>query len=145
MAVAVFDYAAWVARYPEFGAVSEQRAALFFAEAGLYLDNTDASPVQDVAMRLVLLNMVTAHIAALSGALNADGKPSGLVGRVSSASEGSVSVTTELGHVPGSAAWYQQTSYGLGFWQATKRFRSAVYVPAQPYNFEPWSGATWRR
>lgn len=145
MAVAVFDYAAWVARYPEFGAVSEQRAALFFAEAGLYLDNTDASPVQDVAMRLVLLNMVTAHIAALSGALNADGKPSGLVGRVSSASEGSVSVSTELGLVPGSAVWFQQTSYGLSFWQATKGYRSAVYVAPQPYNFEPWAGSTWRR
>lgn len=145
MAVAVFDYAAWVARYPEFGAVSEQRAALFFAEAGLYLDNTDASPVQDVAMRLVLLNMATAHIAALSGALNADGKPSGLVGRVSSASEGSVSVSTELGLVPGSAVWFQQTSYGLSFWQATKGYRSAVYVAPQPYNFEPWAGATWRR
>lgn len=145
MAVAVFDYAAWVARYPEFGAVSEQRAALFFAEAGLYLDNTDASPVQDVAMRLVLLNMATAHIAALSGALNADGKPSGLVGRVSSASEGSVSVSTELGLVPGSAVWFQQTSYGLAFWQATKGYRGAVYVAPQPYNFEPWAGSTWRR
>lgn len=145
MTVAVFDYAAWVARYPEFGAVSEQRAALFFAEAGLYLDNTDASPVQDVAVRLVLLNMVTAHIAALSGALNADGKPSGLVGRVSSASEGSVSVSTELGLVPGSAVWFQQTSYGLSFWQATKGYRSAVYVAPQPYNFEPWAGSTWRR
>jgi|APMI01.1.fsa_nt_gi hypothetical protein len=145
MTVAVFDYAAWVARYPEFGAVSEQRAALFFAEAGLYLDNTDASPVQDANRRLLYLNMLTAHIAALSGALEASGKPNGLVGRVSSASEGSVSVSTELGLVPGSAVWFQQTSYGLSFWQATKGYRSAVYVAPQPYNFEPWAGSTWRR
>lgn len=145
MAIAVFDYAAWVLRYPEFGAVSEQRAALFFAEAGLYLDNTDASPVQDANRRLLYLNMLTAHIAALSGALEASGKPNGLVGRVSSASEGSVSVSVDSGLVPGTAAWFQQTNYGLAFWQATKTYRSAMYVPAQPYNFEPWSGATWRR
>lgn len=143
MAIAVFDYTAWVTRYPEFGAVSAERAALFFAEAGLYLNNTDCSPVSDVSTRLMLLNMVTAHIAALSGALSADGKP-GLVGRVSSATEGSVSVSTDLGGIPGSAAWFAQTAYGLNFWQATKYLRSASYVAAPAYNFEP-RAYPWRR
>lgn len=145
MAIAAFDYAAWVLRYPEFGAVSAERAALFFAEAGLYLDNTDASLVTDVAYRGVLLNMLTAHIAALSGALEADGKPTGLVGRVSSASEGQVSVSVDAGALPGSAAWFMQTSYGMAYWQATKRLRSATYVPAPAYNFEPWGVNPWRR
>ncbi|MBN4683730.1 DUF4054 domain-containing protein, partial [Pandoraea nosoerga] len=49
MAVATFDYAAWITLFPEFqGAVSEERAALLFAQAGLlYLNNTDCSTVQD--------------------------------------------------------------------------------------------------
>ncbi len=146
MAVAVFNYAAWIARYPEFtGAVSEERAALFFAEAGLYLDNTDASIVQDAALRLVLLNMLVAHIAVLAGALEPDGKPSGLVGRVSSASEGAVSVSTDTGLMPGTAVWFQQTAYGLSFWQATKPYRSARYVAAPPYNFEPRGRSLWQR
>lgn len=145
MAIAAFDYAAWVLRYPEFGAVSAERAALFFAEAGLYLDNTDASPITDVTYRGVLLNMLTAHVAALSGALEADGKPSGLVGRVSSASEGQVSVSVDGGMLPASAAWYAQTPYGLAYWQATKRQRGAAYVPPAPYNFEPWGVSPWRR
>lgn len=145
MAVAVFDHAAWILRYPEFkGAVDVSRAALFFAEAGLYLDNTDASPVQDVAARLMLLNMLTAHIAALSGALEPDGKPSGMVGRISSASEGSVSVSADSGLQPGTAAWFQQTGYGLSFWQATKPYRMARYVPAAPHITEPWA-RPWRK
>lgn len=139
MAVAVFDYTAWTTRYPEFaGAVDANRAALFFAEAGIYLDNTDCSPVADVTLRLMLLNMLTAHIAALAGALEPGGVPTGMVGRVSSASEGSVSVATDLGAVPGSAAWYAQSQYGFAFWQATKWLRSARYVAAPPYRFEPW-------
>jgi hypothetical protein len=144
MAVAVFDYAAWITRYPEFGAVSEERAALFFAEAGLYLDNSDASPVADTGVRLVLLNMLVAHIAVLSGALEAGGTPSGNVGVVSSASEGSVSVSFDTGLASGSAPWLRQTPYGLAFWQATRNLRGAFYVPAPAPVFEPW-GQPWRR
>jgi hypothetical protein len=145
MAVAVFNYAAWSTRYREFvGAVDASMAALYFAEAGLYLDNTDGSIVQDVGVRLLLLNMLTAHIAALAGALEPGGVPSGLVGRVSSASEGSVSVSTETGLMPGTAVWFQQTSYGLSFWQASKPYRSARYIGAQTRNLEPW-GSAWRR
>ena len=145
MAVAVFDYGAWLSRYPEFaGAVDESRAASFFVESGLYLDNSDCSPVEDAATRLLLLNMLVAHIAALAGVLEPGGAPSGLVGRVSSASEGSVSVSAELGLEPGTAAWFQQSSYGLSFWQATKRWRSARYVPGPGYVADPWR-APWPR
>lgn len=142
MPAAAFNYAAWVARYPEFGAVGAELAALYFAEAGFYLDNTDASPVPDTGMRLVLLNMLTSHVAALAGALEPGGKPTGMVGRVSSASEGSVSVSVDSGLAPGTAAWFQQTQYGLSFWQATKNLRSAVYVAPTPYVFER---SAWRR
>lgn len=145
MAIAVFDYTAWITRYPEFGAVSEERAALFFAEAGLYLDNTDGSPVTDVSRRLMLLGMLTAHIAVGAGVLEPGGQPSGIVGRLSSASEGGVSTSFDTGLLPGSAPWYQQTTYGIAFWQATRGLRSARYVPAAPRITEPWLGGRWRR
>lgn len=145
MAIAVFNYAAWSQRYPELkGAVSEELAALYFSEAGLYLNNTDCSIVQDVGNRLVMLNMLVAHIAALGGALEPDGKPSGMVGRVASATEGSVSVSFDSGLAPGTAAWFQQTTYGLSFWQASKPYRTARYVPAAPYNPNPWR-SPWQR
>lgn len=139
MAVAVFDYAAWAARYPEFeGRVDASRAASFFTEAGLYLDNTDQSRVQDVGARLMLLNMVVAHLAALSGALEANGQPTGLVGHVTLATQGSVSVSTHTGLIPGSAVWWNQTPYGLSFWAATARFRSASYRAVAQPQFERW-------
>lgn len=145
MAVAVFDYAAWAARYPELaGAVSEQLAASLFVEAGLYLDNTDCSPVQDVSIRLVLLNMIVAHLAVLGGALDG-GAPSGVVGRVSSATEGSVSVTSELNLESGTAAWFAQTQYGLSFWQAAKRYRGMHYRPGPRPVFDPVVVRPWRQ
>jgi len=146
MAVATFDYAAWTTLYPEFqGAVSEERAALLFAQAGtLYLNNTDGSPVQDVAQRQQLLYLLVAHLAALSGALDG-GKPSGVVGRVTEATEGSVTIKSDTGLKPGSGGWYSLTNYGLMFWQATAWLRSGFYAPADPYDFEPVRGLAWRR
>lgn len=145
MAIAVFDYTAWSARYPELaGAVDQTLATALFAEAGLYLDNTDLSPVQDVSTRLVLLNMLVAHLAALGGALDG-GSPSGIVGRVTSATEGTVSVQADTGIEAGTAEWYALTNYGFGFWAATKRYRSMRYRPARQPVFEPARWALWRR
>jgi hypothetical protein len=147
MAVAVFDYGAWQTLYPELaGAVSAQRAALLFVQAGLYLDNTDASPVADPAMRLLLLDMIVAHLATVGKTLGTDANgnaaltPSGVVGRVSSATEGSVSVTTETGLAPGSAGWWAQTSYGFDYWAALAPYRRGFYAPATQPAFEPIYG-----
>jgi hypothetical protein len=157
MAIAVFDDAAWRALYPELaGAVSQARAALLFVQAGLYLDNTDASPVADPAMRLLLLDMIVAHLATVGMTLGSDAQgnatltPSGVVGRVSSATEGSVSVTTETGLAPGSAGWWAQTTYGFDYWAATARYRRGFYAPAAQPSFEPFfpgtrGFATWPR
>ena len=70
MAVAAFDLAAFRARYPEFSAVADATLGAYFAESGMYLDNTDSSPVIDLYARGLLLNMLVAHIAALSAAAN---------------------------------------------------------------------------
>lgn len=137
-----FDYDVWAKRYPEFKTVDPVLAQAYFAEATLYLRNDGTGPVKDEAVQLTLLNMVTAHIAALNATI--DGKePSNLVGRITDASEGSVSVSVDKTALPGSAAWYAQTKYGMAFWQATRAYRlgdyraSPTFVPSgAPY---PWS------
>lgn len=128
MAVVTFDLAAFRARYPEFVSVADLTITAYFGEAQLYLDNTDASIVADVTRRAVLLNMLTAHIAVLNSGVNGEA-PSALVGRVNQASEGSVSVSADMGPVTGSSAWFMQTKYGAAFWQASLPYRSFQYVP----------------
>lgn len=127
MAVVVFDPFAFKARYPEFNAVSNVALGAYFTEAGIYLSNTDCSPVQDVTRRALFLNMLVAHIAFLGGALSADGQPRP-VGRVSQAAEGSVSASFEYTEAaPGTGPWFNQTQYGAAFWQATSYLRSFRY------------------
>lgn len=126
MAVVIFDPAAFKAAYPAFVNVPDALLTEYFNIATLYLSNTDCSIVQDIAKRTTLLWLLTAHIAYLSGALNPVPGTPGLVGRVSSATEGSVSVSTEYPTNP-SNAWFLQTQWGAIFWQATLSYRSFRY------------------
>lgn len=130
-----FDYAAWVARYPEFASpggaqpVDPTLAALYFAEAGIYCANDGTSLVPTDALLTVYLNMLTAHIAALNTPAAGGAAASPLVGRVSTASEGSVSVSAENQYPAGTVQWYQQTKYGSAYWAATAAWRTARYSP----------------
>ena len=117
MAVVTFDPVAFKVAYPAFVSVDDAFLQSCFNEAGLYLSNTDCSPVQYITKRTLLLWMLTAHIATLKGALNPGGSTTP-VGRIASATEGSVSIGTEY-NAPGTAAWFIQTQYGAAFWQAT--------------------------
>lgn len=123
----IFDPARFKERYPAFAGVSDSLLQSYFDEAGLYLANDCCSPVKSMTKREQLLWMLTAHIAMLSGALNPGGMP-GMVGRVSSAAEGSVSISSEY-NVPGTAAWFAQTPFGASFWQATSYLRAFRYRP----------------
>jgi hypothetical protein len=142
MGVAVFNPTLFIGRYPEFTAAYNANPSIFygmFAEAGLYLNNTDRSIVQDINLRGVLLQMLTAHKAFLSGLLTADGQPRP-VGRVSAATEGAVSATFEgVPPTPGTGAWFQQSQYGADFWQATTGYRGMKYF-AQPTRVEGFTG-----
>lgn len=128
MSIVTFDPTAFKARYPEFTAVNNDSLTACFNDAGLYLANTDTSPVQNVAKRTQLLWMLTAHIAYLDGFTSVDGKAKP-VGRISSATEGSVSISLDNNNVPGTAVWFQQTQWGSSFWQATSYLRSFRYFP----------------
>ncbi len=140
--IATFNPSVFIGRYPEFTKAynaNPQLFASYFAEAGLYMNNTSLSVVQNVSLLGVLLNMLTAHIAFLGGVLTADGQTRP-VGRVSAATEGGVSATFEYtGPTPGSGAWFKQSQYGAAFWQATTCYRGAQYFP-QPTRVEGFTG-----
>lgn len=130
--IAVWNSGIFLARYPEFNSAytaNPTKFASYFIEAGcFYLNNQPNSPIQDVPIRQMLLNMLVAHISFLGGDLNVDGQ-SRPVGRLSQASEGSVSASFEMNPAtPGSGPWFQQSQYGSAFWQATTSLRSARYV-----------------
>ncbi len=151
-----FDYTTWVARYPEFQGVTQPVAQMYFTEATLYVDNTGMGPINDVNMLTLILNMTTAHIAALNSPKIADTynstgteAASPLVGRISSASEGSVSVSSEYAEQSANAAWWTQTKYGAAAYQALMPFRTAMYFPSgrqRRYNPPAWNrnnGGSW--
>lgn len=137
--VVAFDYEHnWAVRYPELAvSVSENLATLYFQEACLYCDNTPFSPVCDLQQRALFLGMITAHIAALNAAINGQA-PSPLVGRISDATEGSISVKVELNTRPGSEQWYAQTRYGYAFWTASARFRRMQYFTIPQFDPDPF-------
>lgn len=111
--------------YPEFTTVADVRLDYFFLQAGMYLKNTDASPVQNLGFRKILLYLLTAHIALLQGALAQDNLPTP-VGRVNSAQEGSVMAEFDYKGTD-NEQWYIQTQYGAAFWQATRGIRTMHY------------------
>lgn len=125
----VFSYDWWQQRYPELSAWTTPGQALgYFDRATLLLNNTSCSLVKDQGTRQILLGLLVAHLAQLNSPVNGVA-PSPLVGRISSASEGSVSVSTEYGgeSEPGEA-WYLQTRFGAEYWAATRRFRLGTYT-----------------
>lgn len=145
MAVAVFDYGQWALLYPNLArCVSEPLGGAYFLQAGLYCDNSECAPVSDLGQRLMLLNMVVAHLAEINRRI-AEGNGS-LVGPIRQAQEGSVSVTVAIPDVRGLEFWYLQTPYGAQFWAATVSYRTAQYVAAPPYDFGPYGygyGGDW--
>lgn len=121
MGVAVtFDYDDWISRFPELSSVSETLAGEYFDEAGLFLRNDGGGVIQTTSIQRRLLYLLTAHLAYLYSI--SDTSNGGLVGRISSASEGSVSVSTEM-PTTASNAWYLQSKYGAEYWYAVKAFR----------------------
>jgi hypothetical protein len=127
-----FDYSAWVLRFPGLSGVKEPLATLYAAEAELFLNNSPSSVVQNLTVRALLLQLITAHLATLYSGENGE-DPSPIVGTVNQASEGSVSIAAKLEGDRGNRAFWSQTKPGLEYWQATMRYRSATYrTPMRP-------------
>lgn len=131
MAAVVFNVALFRELYPMFSAASDPLLDALFTQACMYLDNTDASLVQDLKEREQLLMLLVAHLCALRGYDSGNGSAggSGLVGRITSASEGSVSVSVDSSGSNDASWWYLQTPWGADYWQLTSPYRSMIYHP----------------
>lgn len=131
MAIVVFVPVDFKAAYPEFAAISDARCTTMFTMAAqAILDNTDNAPVMDLDYRTQLFWLLVAHLLTLF-AVGADGSERP-VGRVSNATEGTVSVGFDFELPPGSAMapWFNQTKYGALYWMMTAQFRSMKYFVA---------------
>jgi len=142
-----FVYADWVGMFPEFSAVSPAMGQIYFDIADAYFANSIFNPAfgcgdpESIARMTRLSYMVTAHIAWLLAPRDLNGNPSAtgqpaspLVGRINSATEGSVSLGIELtGGGSPSEAFFTQTKYGFLFWQATAQYRTAQYLANPTY------------
>lgn len=125
-----FSYPQWAALYPTLAAsVNQAQATSYFGIATSIHRNDGGGPVNDATQQLNLLNMLTAHIAQLFAPQN--GQPaSTLVGRISSATQGSVSVQAAYSNnVSEQMAWFVQTEYGAMYWTATSPYRTMRYIP----------------
>lgn len=135
--VVVFDPAAFILLYPAFTSVPAPALSANFNLATLQLNNSCCSVVNDAPTRSALLNLLTAHITALLNGVNGVA-PSGLVGRISSATQGSVSVAAQFNAEDFSESYFAQTQWGVAFWQSTIVYRTAMYVPpCDLYEYEP--------
>lgn len=167
--VVQFDYNRWNIRFPEFApyvaplpgadlpttpeglvpnpvGVSPELAQELFYDATLFLDNSCHSPVCDASKggeRERLLFLLTAHLAFLRGGPNAPGGGAGSVGRVTSKSVGPVSVGFGGATLGANAAWFEQTQYGLAFWQAVGAYRLFRYRAGPWFRGYGWRSGAW--
>jgi hypothetical protein len=144
-----FVYSNWTVLFPELAGVTQPQAQLYFNLAQDLCDNTACSPVCNVQTLTDLLNLATAHLAKLFSqqtegvptTSGTEGPSTGVVGRVSNAAEGTVSVAVVMPEQRQNAAWWQQTQYGALWWQISLQFQfGGMMMPGR--NLRP-PGGPW--
>lgn len=127
-----FNQAVFATRYPAFSGVSPVLLEMFFVEASQLVDNTEASIITNLTEREIYLYLMMAHLMQLNG-IRSDGttaSDNGLVGRISSATEGSVSVSVDYPQQQSAmGAWLSQTKYGAQYWAMTSKYRTFRFNP----------------
>ena len=142
-AVIPYDDADFKALFPEFAQCTPQQGQAWFAQASMMCANAASNPLVREGggsywMLQQALYLLTAHIGYLAAPRDANGNPTGqqgagsppqIVGRVTSASQGSVSVSSEMQASSGgySQAYFMQTQYGARYWEMTKSIRTFQY------------------
>lgn len=130
MAVVVLDICRFRELYPELPETTpDVKIEFWFLQAQTIINNSDCSIVKDSKEREMLLFLLMRHFAALEERAS----QGGLVGRISSATEGSVSVSADMGGVSGNVAWFMQTPWGANYWQMTAKYRGFRYIPGGCY------------
>jgi hypothetical protein len=106
-----FSYTTWAAGFPQFSTIKpDQINNIVLPIAQIYHRNDGGGPVTTAATQTALLNLMVAHIAQILFGVNGNA-PSAIVGRISSATEGSVAVASEF-PVTKSSAFFLQTPFG---------------------------------
>jgi hypothetical protein len=134
----VFDFPTFAAMFPEFSGLNATIGLAYFTRAtGSIIANAATNPANADGNLMYLVYLATAHVAWLNSPKDASGNPSAtgqpaspLVGRISSASEGSVSVQTEWPANDPTAQqnYLSQTRYGVELWTALAPYRTARYL-----------------
>ena len=146
-----FSYAGWQSTFPEFGNISSGAATGFFNRAVMIHRNDGGGPIDNPTTQLNLLNLVVAHLAWLNSPRDANGLPSStgtepapaLVGRITSAGQGSVNVSVDAGQPQiSSEAWWQQSRFGAEYWTSSEPFRIARYMRGRTRRFGPRPGGS---
>src|SRR5574337_1075984 len=154
MPVVTFDPVAFKSAYGEFQACTDSQCNGWFQRATLIFDNSTCNAAYGDGNMAALYNLLVAHIGWLNAPRDPSGTPAAsgsppppIVGRINSASEGSVSLGADMGTADASSPsqpWYMQTRYGAEFWAATVQYRSGGFVPGPIHNFQPvypyWPG-----
>ncbi|HED3889412.1 TPA: DUF4054 domain-containing protein [Morganella morganii] len=120
----VFDVEKFREAYP-FAKGTDTQLNNAFIKAGMLLRNDKHSCVCNLAEREILLFLLVAHMDMLQSNID---EGNSAVGRASSASEGSVSVSLDYGTATNGEKWYTQTPYGAEYWALTSRYRSFLYT-----------------
>lgn len=115
----VFVYNEFSEMFPEL-TTTEMQAEYAFSFAEDIVNNTPSAFVEEVCKRKRILYLLTAHIVFLTN------RGAGNVGSVSSAHEGSVSVSYGKSLLDGN--YLGQSQYGILISQLLKKYLSGFYV-----------------
>jgi hypothetical protein len=135
--VVTFDWTTFRTWFPEFGCLTEAQGQAYFDMAGLYCANSQQNPLFCFGVLPQVMLLVTAHVAWLLAPRDADGNPSAtgtpappIVGRINTATQGSVSVGATLDGEMGSPSqqFFMQSKYGMLAWQSMAAGRTARYI-----------------
>ena len=135
--IVTFDYETWIQLFPQFNYLSSVQVNMYLEIATTYCRNDGGGPVNNPQVQTNLLNLMVAHIAQLMAPKSNGQSPSTIVGRINTASQGSVSVGAEFPASP-AASWYLQTQYGASAWQLMLPWRTMRYVPGRARIMNPW-------
>lgn len=106
-----FDKQAFLEIYPQFSSVSDAAFSFMWANALMISGLADNDNYSD-AEKQNLLFMLVCHLATLADR--------GTAGAMSSATEGSVSVSYSVPTYGQEADWYMSTPCGAAYWQIVK-------------------------
>lgn len=125
MAKVVFDPIHFKEIYPQFAGFTDAQLEWFFKKSEQILDNSENACIEYDA-RMIMFYLLVAHYAQLQQQIK-DGNTA--VGRVSSATEGSVSISLDFPtSAVGREKWFNQTPYGAEYWMMTAPYRTGLYV-----------------